>query len=118
VAALAFGTKAFQGRQDRGPGNAYVTEAKRQVFGYADIDMLAGPTELVVIANRFSDPEFVIADLESQEEHAGGLSILISTSKRLIRQVNHGLQRVCHFCQRYGRGCEISNRIAPEHCRS
>ncbi len=65
----------------------YVTEAKRQLFGYVDIDMLAGPTELVVIANRYSNTDFVVADLEAQMEHVGGLSILLSTSKQLIKDV-------------------------------
>ena len=64
VAAMAFGTKTIP-RADKiiGPGNQYVAEAKRQVFGYCDIDMIAGPTELAVIANEHSDPQFVAADL-------------------------------------------------------
>src|SRR3989337_3040524 len=67
IAALAFGTKTIP-RVDKiiGPGNMFVTEAKRQLFGYVDIDMLAGPTELVVIANRHSNPAYIIADLEGQ----------------------------------------------------
>ena len=67
IAALAFGTRTIP-KVDKiiGPGNMYVTEAKRQLFGYVDIDMLAGPTELVVIANRHSNPDFVVADLEAQ----------------------------------------------------
>src|SRR5512143_2008244 len=70
VAALAFGTKSIP-RVDviAGPGNAYVTEAKRQVFGRVGIDMLAGPSELVVLADRTADPAFVAADLLSQAEH-------------------------------------------------
>src|SRR6185295_13715854 len=70
IAALAFGTKTVP-RVDKiiGPGNVYVTEAKRQLFGVVDIDMLAGPTELVVIANRYSNMEFVASDLEAQMEH-------------------------------------------------
>ena len=57
IAALALGTKTIA-KVDKivGPGNMYVTEAKRQLFGYVDIDMLAGPTELVIIANRYSNP--------------------------------------------------------------
>ncbi|MCK4881856.1 MAG: histidinol dehydrogenase, partial [Candidatus Omnitrophica bacterium] len=75
IAALSFGTKSIP-RVDKiiGPGNMYVTEAKRQLFGYVAIDMLAGPTELVIIANRHSNPHFVLADLEAQAEHLGGLS--------------------------------------------
>ncbi len=117
VAALAFGTKSVP-RVDKivGPGNAYVTEAKRQLFGFVDIDMLAGPTELVVIANRFSNPDYVVADLESQIEHAGGLSILISTSKQLIRQVKgRVLGGYVIYAKNMEEACDISNRIAPEH---
>jgi histidinol dehydrogenase len=117
VAALAFGTKTIP-RVDKivGPGNSYVTEAKRQLFGYVDIDMLAGPTELVVIANRYSNPEYVIADLESQLEHSGGLSILISTSKGLIRQVKNRVQGgYVIYAKNMEEACDIANKIAPEH---
>ena len=93
-----------------------MTEAKRQLFGYVDIDMLAGPTELVIVANRHSDPDFVAADLESQIEHAGGLSILISTSKQLIRQVRTRVQGgYAIYTKNMEEACEIANRIAPEH---
>ncbi|MDP3143328.1 MAG: histidinol dehydrogenase, partial [Candidatus Omnitrophota bacterium] len=73
IAALALGTKSIP-KVDKiiGPGNAYVTEAKRQLFGYVDIDLLAGPTEVVVIANRYSNPNFILADLSAQAEHLGG----------------------------------------------
>jgi histidinol dehydrogenase len=93
IAALALGTKAIP-KVDKiiGPGNMYVTEAKRQLFGYVDIDMMAGPTELVVIANRYSNVDFVVADLEAQMEHVGGLSILLSTSKQLIKAVRKRAQ--------------------------
>ena len=117
IAAMAFGTKTVP-KVDKivGPGNAYVTEAKRQLFGYVDIDMLAGPTELVIIANRYSDPNFVVADFESQVEHAGGLSILISTSKQLIRQVKNRVQAgFVIYAKNMEEACDISNRIAPEH---
>ncbi len=117
IAALAFGTKTVP-RVDKivGPGNSYVTEAKRQLFGYVDIDMLAGPTELVVIANRYSDPDFVVADFESQVEHAGGISILISTSKQLIRQVRGRVQGgYVIYAKNMEEAIEIANRIAPEH---
>ncbi len=117
IAALALGTKTVP-RVDKivGPGNAYVTEAKRQLFGYVDIDMLAGPTELVIIANRYSDPDFVVADFESQLEHAGGLSILISTSKQLIRQVKGRVQGgFVIYAKNMEEAADIANRIAPEH---
>lgn len=117
IAALALGTKTVP-RVDKivGPGNMYVTEAKRQLFGYVDIDMLAGPTELVVIANRHSNPDFVVADLEAQAEHIGGLSILITTSKELGREVQRRVSKgFIVFAKNIGEAVEIANRIAPEH---
>ena len=88
IAALAFGTKTIK-KVDKivGPGNMYVTEAKRQLFGYVDIDMLAGPTELAIIANRNSNIDFIVSDLEAQAEHIGGLAILVTTSKQVLKQV-------------------------------
>lgn len=117
IAALAFGTKSVP-RVDKiiGPGNIYVTEAKRQLFGYVDIDMLAGPTELVVIANRYSNMEYVVADLEAQMEHIGGLSILITTSKQLIRYVRERVHNgYAILVKNMDEAVEIANRIAPEH---
>lgn len=117
VAAMAFGTKTIpQADKIIGPGNQYVAEAKRQVFGYCDIDMIAGPTELVVIANEHTDPQFVAADLMAQSEHHGGSSILITTSKRLAKQmarlpIRGFIVRVKNLEQ----GVALSNRIAPEH---
>lgn len=120
VAALAFGTKTIK-RVDKivGPGNSYVTEAKRQVFGYVDIDMLAGPTELVVIANHYSNAGYVMADLAAQAEHLGGLAILITASKPLARHVRQAMPE--HFdgaivlVKNMDEAIEVSNRIAPEH---
>lgn len=117
IAALAFGTKSIP-KVDKivGPGNMYVTEAKRQLFGYVDIDMLAGPSELVVIANRSSNPEYVIADMEAQMEHIGGLSILITNSRQLLKTVRgrvaggYGI-----YANNMEEAVEIANRIAPEH---
>lgn len=118
IAALAFGTKTIP-RVDKivGPGNMYVSEAKRQVFGYVDIDMIAGPTELVIIANRSSDPKFVIADLKAQAEHAGGLAILITNSKSLAKQVKAQVNSngFIVLTKNLEQAVEISNRIAPEH---
>lgn len=118
IAALAFGTKTIP-RVDKivGPGNMYVSEAKRQVFGYVDIDMIAGPTELVIIANRSSDPKFVIADLKAQAEHAGGLAILITNSKSLAKQVQSQVSSngFIILTKNLAQAVEISNRIAPEH---
>ncbi|MEW6171058.1 MAG: histidinol dehydrogenase [Candidatus Omnitrophota bacterium] len=117
VAALAFGTKTVP-RVDKivGPGNIYVTEAKRQAFGCVDIDMLAGPTELVVIANRCSDPNFVLADLRAQAEHVGGLAILITTSKALAKKIKNEIQNgYIIVAKNLDEAVEISNQIAPEH---
>src|SRR5208283_513877 len=117
IAALALGTKTIP-KVDKiiGPGNMYVTEAKRQLFGYMDIDMLAGPTELVVIANRYSNTDFVVADLEAQMEHVGGLSILLSTSKQLIKEVRKRVAGgFCIYCKNTDEAVEIANKIAPEH---
>jgi len=119
IAALAYGTKTVP-RVDKvvGPGNIYVSEAKRQVFGMIDIDMIAGPTELVVIANRFSDPKFIIADLRAQAEHSKGLAILITNSKGLAKEVKSQLDGDNGYIiltKNLKQACEISNKIAPEH---
>jgi histidinol dehydrogenase len=119
IAALAYGTKTIP-RVDKivGPGNVYVSEAKRQVFGWVDIDMIAGPTELVIIANRFSDPKFIVADLRAQTEHAKGLAILITNSKSLAREVKSqadGDNGYIILTKNLEQACEIANKIAPEH---
>lgn len=119
IAALAYGTKTVpQVDKIVGPGNIYVSEAKRQVFGHVDIDMIAGPTELVIIANRYSDPKFIVADLKAQAEHAGGLAILITNSKSLAKEVrsqcpdSNGL---IVLTENLHQAVDIANRIAPEH---
>jgi len=119
IAALAYGTKTIPSVDKIvGPGNIYVTEAKRQVFGQVDIDMIAGPTELVIIANRHSDPKFIIADLKAQIEHAGGLAVLITNSKSLAKEVksqcgdNPGF---IIFSKNLEQAVDIANKIAPEH---
>jgi len=119
IAALAYGTKTIP-RVDKivGPGNVYVSEAKRQVFGAVDIDMIAGPTELVIIANRLSDPKFVISDLRAQAEHAKGLAILITNSKSLAKEVKSQLagdNGYIILTKNLKQACEIANKIAPEH---
>ena len=117
IAALAFGTKSVP-RVDKivGPGNVYVNEAKRQVFGYVDVDMLAGPSEIVVLTNNFSHPEFVVADLEAQLEHVGGLAILVTTSKKLARAVKKRLSGGYTFIvKNLQEAADLVNRIAPEH---
>jgi len=118
IASLAFGTKTIP-KVDKivGPGNMYVSEAKRQVFGYVDIDMIAGPTELVIIANRTTDPKLIIADLKAQAEHAGGLAILITNSKSLAKYVKSQLNSngTIVLTKNLDQAVEISNLIAPEH---
>ncbi|MFW2349302.1 histidinol dehydrogenase [Qipengyuania sp.] len=89
VAALAYGTKRI-GKVDviAGPGNAWVAEAKRQLYGVVGIDMVAGPSEILVIADKDNDPEWIAADLLSQAEHdPTSQSILITDSESLARQV-------------------------------
>jgi len=117
IAALALGTKTIP-KVDKivGPGNMYVTEAKRQLFGHVDIDMLAGPSEVVVIANRYTNPEFVVAEMEGQLEHLDGLAILVTTSKQLIRQVRKRVPKgYCIFAKNIDEAADITNKIAPEH---
>jgi len=119
IAALAYGTKTVP-RVDKivGPGNIYVSEAKRQVFGLVDIDMIAGPTELVIIANRYSDPKFIVADLRAQAEHVKGLTILITNSKSLVKDVKSELDGNNGFIiltKNLEQAVEITNKIAPEH---
>ncbi len=118
IAAMAFGTKSIP-RVDKiiGPGNIYVTEAKRQVFGFADIDMLAGPTELVIIANKFSNPDFIKADVKAQTEHLQGLAIVITTCKKLARVLaqeevkNSFIVTVKNLKE----AVDLANDIAAEH---
>lgn len=119
IAALAYGTKTVP-KVDKivGPGNIYVTEAKRQVFGLVDIDMVAGPTELVIIANRDSNPDFIIADLKAQAEHAKGLAILITNSKGLAKEVKSKMDGSNGFIimtKNLSQAADIANKIAPEH---
>jgi histidinol dehydrogenase len=119
IAALAFGTKTIP-RVDKivGPGNIYVSEAKRQVFGCVDIDMIAGPTELVIIANRYSDPKFIVADLKAQAEHAQGLAVLITNSKKLAREVRSQAAEASGYIiltENLEQAIEAANKIAPEH---
>ena len=90
VAALAFGTENIE-RVDKivGPGNSFVTEAKKQLYGYVGIDSIAGPSEILVIADRHNNPKWVAMDLLSQAEHdEEARVILISNSKDFIKKVN------------------------------
>ena len=117
IAALAFGTKSIP-KVDKivGPGNAYVTEAKRQVFGYCGIDMLAGPTEVVIIANQVSNINFIKADLEAQSEHFMGLSILITNSKKVMRALKKDdIAGYVIMVKNMEEAADVANMLAPEH---
>jgi histidinol dehydrogenase len=136
VAALAYGTATIP-RVDKitGPGNAYVASAKRRVFGQVGIDMIAGPSEILVLADGTTPPDWVAMDLFSQAEHDElTQSILLSPDAAYIDAVQAAIDRLLPAMPRQaviraslaGRGalictrsmeeaCEISNRIAPEH---
>ena len=90
IAAFAYGTKNFE-KVDKivGPGNAFVACAKKEVFGDVGIDMVAGPSEVSVVADKYADPDFIAADLIAQAEHdVNAQSILIADDKNLIKLVN------------------------------
>ena len=136
VAALAYGTATVP-RVDKivGPGNAFVAEAKRRVFGQVGIDMIAGPSEILVIADGTTDPDWVAMDLFSQAEHDElAQSILLCPDADYVERVRASINRQINDMPRAevirasleGRGalivtrsmdeaCEISNTIAPEH---
>ena len=136
VAALAYGTESIP-RVDKivGPGNAYVAEAKKQVFGQVSIDMIAGPSEILVIADGKSNPAHVAADLLSQAEHDRMASaVLVTDSEALAIAVSKELERQIPLLPRaeiartsidqngkiiVARNLtaviEVANRIAPEH---
>jgi histidinol dehydrogenase len=117
ISALAFGTKTIP-KVDKivGPGNEYVTEAKRQVFGFVDIDMLAGPSEVVILANQFSDKAYVVQDLMAQAEHVKGLAVLVTTSKKFAKTMkDEDVKGYIVLTKNIDQAVEVINRIAPEH---
>ncbi len=95
IAALAYGTETIKPVDVIvGPGNAYVAEAKRQVYGVVGIDMIAGPSEIVVVADRDNDPDWIAADLLSQAEHDRvAQSVLITDDAALARKVVEAVER-------------------------
>ena len=95
IAALAYGTETIEPvAKIVGPGNAYVAAAKRQVFGTVGIDMIAGPSEVLVIADRDNDPDWLAADLLAQAEHdSGAQSILITDDAELGKAVEAAVER-------------------------
>ena len=136
VGAMAYGTETIK-KVDKivGPGNIYVATAKKMVFGGVDIDMIAGPSEILILADESADPVFVAADLLSQAEHDEyASSILITNSRTLAKAVSGELKNQLNRLKRreiakrsldtYGaiiltktlaKAADISNAIAPEH---
>lgn len=136
VAAMAYGTESIE-RVDKivGPGNIFVATAKRLVFGAVDIDMFAGPSEVLVIADEKADPAYVAADFMSQAEHDPiAASVLVTTSAKLVDDVRAEIEKQIKTLSRseiieksllaYGsavivdsleEAAKVSDMIAPEH---
>ncbi|RKY39538.1 MAG: histidinol dehydrogenase [Candidatus Omnitrophota bacterium] len=117
IAALAFGTSLVK-KVDKivGPGNVYVQEAKRQCFGFVDIDMLAGPSEVVIVADDSTPVSFVIADLHAQQEHKEGSGILLTNSSKLAEVVQKEINKGwIILLRRLEEAVEVINLLAPEH---
>lgn len=136
VAALAYGTETIP-KVDKivGPGNIFVATAKRQLYGTVDIDMVAGPSEILVLADETANPKYVAADLMSQAEHDRLASaILITTSQKLAEETKAELARQVEtlsrkeiikeslqnfggiiVCDTIDRAIELANEVAPEH---
>ncbi|MBI3087631.1 MAG: histidinol dehydrogenase [Candidatus Omnitrophica bacterium] len=117
IAAFAFGTKTVP-KVDKiiGPGNAYVVEAKRQVFGLVGVDTIAGPSEIAVIADRSANAQFVLTDLMAETEHAGGIGFLITTSKALAKLARKQIPAgYCIAVKSLREAADAANRLAPEH---
>lgn len=136
IAALAYGTESVE-RVDliAGPGNVFVTLAKKQVFGDVAVDMIAGPSEILVIADESADPELVAADMLSQAEHDElAASILVTTGKELAEEVQKQTQAQTSvlprreiiekslknngaivLCDNIDQAIEVADKVAPEH---
>lgn len=136
VAALAFGTESVP-KVDKivGPGNIYVATAKRQLYGTVDIDMIAGPSEILIIADETANPEFLAADLMSQAEHdVLASSILLTMSEKIAEETIAALYRqiktlsrkdiinqsldnfgAVMLCDTMEEAVEFANELAPEH---
>jgi len=136
IAALAYGTETIRPvSKIIGPGNAYVAAAKRQVFGTVGIDSIAGPSEVLIIADKSANPSWIAADLLAQAEHGGGAqSILVTTDAALADSVAIEVERqvallpraditragwqefgAIIIVQSLGEAVELANRIASEH---
>jgi len=135
IAAMAYGTETIP-KVDKivGPGNIYVTTAKKEVFGDCGIDLLAGPSEILIIADNYANPKFVAADLLAQAEHDVNTKIFfVTNSKNLIKKVNDELKiqikkletkniikeafknKKVILVKNLEEAIKIANQIAPEH---
>ena len=136
IGALAYGTDEIP-KVDKivGPGNIFVATAKKLVFGCVDIDMIAGPSEILIVADEKANPKFLAADLMSQAEHDRLASaILVTTSAELAEQTDAELTRQCAelsrkkiieesianyggiiVCHSLDEAVEMANELAPEH---
>ena len=136
IGALAYGTAAIP-KVDKivGPGNIFVATAKRLVYGAVDIDMIAGPSEILIVADETANPRFLAADLMSQAEHDRlASSILVTTSAEIARKTDEELSRQCArmsrkdiieesiadyggiiVCQSLDEAVDMANELAPEH---
>ncbi len=136
VAALAYGTESIP-KVDKivGPGNIFVATAKKLLYGVVDIDMIAGPSEILVMADHKANPKYIAADLMSQAEHdVLASAILVTTSERIADETIEELEKqlptlsrasiilkslsdygAIIICEDKNQACEIANRLAPEH---
>ncbi len=136
VAALAYGTEEIpKVSKIVGPGNIFVATAKKLLYGTVDIDMIAGPSEILIIADDTANPKYLAADLMSQAEHDKlASSILITTSERVAKETTEELERqvkllsrediIRYSLENYGKiiitdtmeqACELADSLAPEH---
>ena len=137
IAAMGIGTQTIKPVDKLfGPGNAFVIETKRRLFGSTGVDLLPGPSEVLVMADSSSNPRFVVADLLSQAEHGSGREkiFLVSTSKKLVEKVRESLPDAAAKLSRtqmlmkiiadgciaiivpnLDAACEVANFVSPEH---
>jgi len=136
IAALTYGTRTFKKvNKIVGPGNAFVASAKKEVFGDVGIDMVAGPSEVTIVADKYANPSWIAADLIAQAEHdIYAQSILVASDKNLIKSVNKSLKQqlsklpkkdiatkslknfgLAIYTNNKKKIIEIVNTIAPEH---
>ena len=136
IAAFTYGTKTFKKvNKIVGPGNAFVASAKKEVYGEVGIDMVAGPSEVSIVADKFANSRWIASDLIAQAEHdIFAQSILVTNSKNLIKNVNLSLQLqlknlpkkniasksikdygIAIYAKNTNTILEVINIIAPEH---